>query len=158
MSNPFVTPVAKSTPFDPAVTGKLTSEDVQAAIDELAIKLAQSASPGFTWGRSGNIPASTWLSNDSVPSNTTGRQIGLNSAKIEKVFVSNELANTFNLEVYEHDGATFTLLHTVSMVAQRSGTFTAPSVPVTTGKELAVKLSTGSAKNIVVGIVLSGSL
>ena len=41
----------------------------------------------------------------------------------ETVFVTNENSNTFDLEIFEHDGTTFTLITTVSLVAPRRATF-----------------------------------
>lgn len=148
--------VAETVPFDNSTNGFM-SEDVQAAIEELANTVDTSASPGFTWGGSGNITSNSWLINDSVPSNKAGRSIFLTNATLEYVFVRCEIAATFDIEVYEHDGATFTLITTVSIVASRAGDFPIASLPLTTGKELAMKLSTGSAKNPVVGCVLRGS-
>jgi hypothetical protein len=150
------TPVAKSTPFDNTTNG-FVSTDVQAAIEELANTVDTSASPGFTWGASGNVTAGSWLVNDTVPSNKAGRSIFLSNATLEYVFVRCEVATTLNMEVYEHDGTTYTLITTVTLTATRAGDFPIASLPLTTGKELAMKLSTGSAKNPVVGCVLRGS-
>jgi len=152
--------VAESTPYDDSVVSPaLGSDDVQGAIDALKTKVAVSASPGFTWGRSGNVGSGSWLQNDSVPSNTAGRLIGLISAKMERIFIANENVNTFDLEVYEHDGVTFTLLTTAVHTASRTSYVDLiPPVAVTTGKMLAVKVSSGNGKNIVVGIVLSGTV
>jgi len=150
------TPIAEQVPFDNSTNG-FVSEDVQAAIEEIANEVDTSASPGFTWGSSGNVTANSWLLNDTVPSNKAGRAIFLTTATLEYVFVRCELASTFNIEVYEHDGTTFTLITTVSIIAARAGDFPIASLPVTTGKELSMKLVSGSAKNPVVGCVLKGS-
>ena len=147
---------AVDTPFDNSTNG-FTATDVQAAIEEAAGG-GTTSTPTFTWGRSGNVPSGTWLQNETVPSNTTGRTIGLIGTLIERIFVSNEVPNTFNLEVYEHDGVTYTLLKTVSVVALRSTYFDMlPPVACTIGKEMAVKLSSGSAKNLVVIVVMKGN-
>lgn len=150
------TQVAGSTPFDNSTNGFM-SEDVQTAIEELANTVDTSASPGFTWGASGNTTSGTWLINDTVPSNKAGRSIFLTNATLEYVFVRCELATTIDIEVYEHDGVTYTLITTVTLTATRAGDFPIASLPLTTGKELAMKLSSGSAKNPVVGCVLKGS-
>jgi hypothetical protein len=147
--------VAESIPFDNSTNG-FVSEDVQAAIEEINNTVDTSASPGFTWGSSGNTTSNTWLLNDSVPSNKAGRRIFLNNATLEAVFISCENPATFDVEVYEHDGTTFTLITTVNVVAARGGEFPIASLPLTTGKELAVKLVNGSAKNPVAGCVLNG--
>ena len=149
-------PVAGSVPFDNSTNG-FTSDDTQAAIEEINTKLADSASPGFTWGRSGNVNSGAWLLNDTVPSNLAGRTIALTSGLIKKIMISNENANTFVVGIYEHNGVTYTQLTTVSMTAQRSKQQLV-SVAITLGKELAVKIESGSCKNVIVGIILSGNL
>lgn len=116
-----------------------------------------SASPGFSFGRSGNVVAGTWLSNESVPSNKAGRWNYLKSAKVTRVYVANEIVDTYDLEVYYHDGneAGLTSLGTVSIVAAKGGAFEV-EWPIPQNKQIAVKLSTGSAKNLIVGVELRG--
>jgi hypothetical protein len=135
-----------------------TAETVQEGFEELCTLVDTSASPGFTWGRSGTVTANTWLLNESVPSNKSGRTIFLTTATLEEVFVSNEQSSTFDLEIYEHDGTTFTLLTTQSLVASRSGSFTIASIVLTPGKELAIKLVNGSGKNVTAGVLLNGTV
>ena len=154
---------AKETYYDNAYDPDcdLVSTNVQDALDELCRTTSVSASPGFTWGRSGNVSSNTWLSNDSVPSNTTGRNFSLQNGLLKQIAVANELVNTFDVELYEHDGTTFTLLATVSIVAARTGVFDDTDfgvVNITQGKELAIKISTGASKNPVIACILSGSL
>jgi hypothetical protein len=119
-----------------------------------------SASPGFTWGRKGNINSASavaYLLNDDVPSNITGRIVLLQDAIIRQILITNGAASTFNVTVEEHDGVTYTSLITVSVVADRD-TAAVVNVPVTTGKQLAVRISSGSANNPVVGLILNGTL
>jgi len=143
--------------FDPARLGPtiFTKKTLQEALEELGYLTTTYASPGFTWGRSGAIPAGTWLQNDTVPSNITGRHVFLTSAKIKKIFIANENINTFNLEIYEHDGTTYTLLTTVTVTSLRKVSF-ALDVSVTFNKEIAIKVSSGSCKNIVCGLIITG--
>ena len=150
-------PVAEGVHFDPTNCDNIVSEEVQGVIEELCDQQDTSASPGFTWGKSGNVAANTWLLNDTVPSNKSGRAIFIADATLEAVFVRCELATTFDLEIFEHDGTTFTLITTVNIVASRGADFTISSLSLTNGKELAIKLVNGSAKNPVVGCVLKGS-
>lgn len=155
-------PVAFDTYFDPNNDPdcNLTQETVQEAIEELCNNTSASASPGFTWGKSGAV-SNSWLLNDSVPSNLAGRNFSLNSGLLTQVAVSNENINTFDVEIYEHDGTTFTLLATVSIVAARSGVFDDTdfgTVNITQGKELATKIVNGSSKNPVVACILSGTI
>lgn len=144
--------------FDPTSTD-LVSDDVQGAIVELQDKVGVSASPGFSWGRAGNLSTNTWLLNDSVSSQRAGRTVNLIDPVITAVSIANEDINTFDISFYEHDGDSInlTLLGTVSVTAARSlNAFI--NVPVTSGKQLAVRITSGSAKNVVVGLQLSGTV
>ena len=152
------TQVAESVPFDPTVTNELTATDTQGAIDELSNKVATSASPGFSFGRASNVNAGTWLQCETVPSNKSGRYVYINNAVITRVFVSNENVSTFDVSVYYHDGDSInlTLLGTVSIVSARGDEFTV-SWSVPSGKQLAIQLSSGSARNMVAGLELQGT-
>lgn len=151
--------VAKGIPFDNTGNG-FTSTDVQAAIEELKAAAAASASPGFAWSRSGNIPSDSWLLNDEIPSNRAGRTILLTSATIEKISVATEDINTYSIQIYHHEGneINLTLLHTVNVTSTRSYQTLIPSISVPTNKQLALKVGTGSAKNLVVALIIKGNL
>jgi hypothetical protein len=150
--------VATQIPFDNDGTD-LISEDVQSAIEELDDQVGVAASPGFSWGRSGNSSSGTWMLNDSVPSSRTGRTVNLLDPVITAISIANEDISTFDITIYEHDGDSINLtsLGTVSVVAARSyNTFI--SFPVTPGKQLALAVTAGSARNIVIGLQLSGAV
>lgn len=153
-------PVASQVPFDPTNCDSIDAEDTQGAIEELCTEVQQSASPGFTWGRSGNVANNSWLLNDSVPSNKAGRTIVISNPVINKIFSASEDVDTYDLEIYEHDGdeINLTLLTTLNVVASRTGDSGSISVATTTGKQLAIKLTNGSGKNVVAGVVLGGSV
>lgn len=155
----FFVQVARSIWFDNSTNGFI-ADDVQGAIEEIQIAAAAATSPGFTWGRSGNIPSGTWLLNDSVPSNKGGRTIVLNSAKIVKIFTASEELNTYDLGIYSHDGneINLTLITTLVVTASRTGDSGAVSISVPFGKQLATKVDTGSAKNLIVGIIMQGDV
>lgn len=114
------------------------------------------ASPGFSYGRSGNVSSGAYLNNESVPSNITGRPVDLDNGRIVQVSISNELSNTFTIEIEEHDGTTFTSLGTFSLTSERSKKFSDLNIPLTGGKEVSVKVSSGSAKNIIVTVYVKG--
>lgn len=135
----------------------LKCDDIAIIEEFVNQKISSSASPGFTWGRSGNITSGAWLQNDTVPSNVTGRHIFLKNARIKKVFISNEVVNTFTLDIYEHDGSTYTLLTTLTVTALRK-LEASINVAVTYNKELAIAVGTGSCKNIVCGLLITGDL
>lgn len=118
--------------------------------------LGVAASPGFTWGRKGTANVGTYLQNDDVPSNVTGRLITFTDPVIRKILVTNGAVNTFTITVQEHDGVTYTNLTTVTVTADREAVANV-NVPVTSGKQLAVKITAGTANNPVVGIILDGS-
>lgn len=154
------TPVAETIPFDNS-TNDFISEDVQAAIEEIANDIATSASPGFSFGRSGNVTAGAYLQNETVPSNISGRWVYINGAMVVSVFVTNENVTTYKIEVLYHDGneAGITSLGTVTITAAKGGAFSV-SWPVPTNKQIAIRLaadSPNSAKNLVVGLQLTGT-
>ena len=153
--------VASSIPYDdnnalPA-TGATT---VQEELDYLKNLTNVSASPGFTFGSSGNQTAGTYLLNDTVPSNTSGRIVPINNGKITDVFVCVQNATTFSIDIQKNVGGVFTTLVTITVTAARSGQFSV-SVPVTLGMELSCRVSPTSAnsiKNPVCGIIIKGSV
>lgn len=114
------------------------------------------ASPGFSFGRSGNVSSGAYLLNEGVPSNTTGRPIDLDSGRITQVSISNENSNTFTIELEEHDGVTYTSLGTFALTAERSKAFQGLNIPITTGKEMAAKVLSGSCKNVIVTVYVKG--
>lgn len=143
--------------FDP--TGSdLVSTNTEAAIKEVNLKVATSASPGFGYGRSGNSPTGTWLQCESVPSNAVGRYIYINSPVVKSVFVGNEDVGTFTLGIYQHDGnlVNSTLLGSVTVTAALGGAF-AVNWSATTGKYIGIQITSGTVKNIVCGLELSGT-
>ena len=149
--------VAEETYFDPDNCDKIDSEDTQGAIEDLCEALQDSASPGFTWGRSGNSSTNTWLLNDTVPSNRAGRTVMLAGVKIANVFVATENLNTYTVSIYEHegDGINLTFLTSISVVSARSAQITV-DVPITQNRQLAARITAGSCKNIVAGLVIKG--
>jgi len=157
------TPVAKEVPYDDSIqlptTGSNTTQEI---IDYLKNATTINASPGFTWGRSGAIPANTWLLNDSVPSNLSGRTVFLSNAEIKKVYTANQNATSgIILGIYSHDGDenNLVLLGTVTTAATRSNVFDV-SWSVASGKQIAIKLesTSASAKEIDVGILMKGTV
>lgn len=114
-----------------------------------------SSSPGFTWTRAGNIPAGTWLQVGASPSNQASHIIDIDNPKMKKLTIATTSISTFDLEFYERDGATFTLVHTESIAASRVHESNV-LVSLTKGTELAVKLSSGAATGLVVDAQLTG--
>lgn len=152
------TQVASSVPFDNDTNG-FVSDNAQSAIEEVNNNVQTSASPGFSFGRSGNVSSNTWLNCEGVPSNKSGRYVYINSAYVTRVFVSSEELDTFTLEVFYNDkgGLGLVSLGTVTVTADYGDAFSV-NWAVPTDTELAIQLTTGSAKNIVAGLELRGSV
>lgn len=136
----------------------LTSTKTGPAIRELATNVGQSASPGFSWGRSGNLSTNTWLQNEGVNSNRSGRTVIFDNPEITRIFVSTENLNTYTISIYEHEGdqINLTLLTTLSAVSSRTADSGPITVAVTEGRQLAVRITSGTARNMVVGMTLAG--
>jgi hypothetical protein len=157
LSDGFFQNYTLTQPTQRALDPFYTNHSIVGNFNEVANKIAISASPGFTWGRSGNVVAGAWLLNDSVPSSVVGRLMFLSNAYIKNVFITNENASTFTVQIYEHDGTTYTLLTSVSLTSQRQKS-ESKNIAVTFGKELALKISSGSCKNVVAGLIITGEL
>lgn len=144
--------VAKSVPFDNSVNG-FSATDVQTAIEEIGA----SASPGFSFGRSGTSNAGTYLQVDSVPSNQAGRIVPLQSGQITNIFISCQNAATFTIEIQKRVGNTFTTVHTENITGLRKKTSTVSGVLVSLNDELCCKIGSGSASNVIVGLIIKGT-
>lgn len=152
MSGIKVSQVAYSTPFDNSTNG-FDSTNVQSAIEEIGA----AASPGFSWGRSGALFASSWLQNEGINSNIVGRFIPLATPTIAQIFVSNQTVSTYQVTIYMHDGdsTNLTTVTTVTVTNSRGGVVNV-DIPITQGRQLAVRLTSGNASNILVGVIIKG--
>lgn len=145
--------------FDSSNLPDIDDDNLQDVVETIATSVGASASPGFSFGRSANVGSNSWLLiTGSVPSNKTGVPVAITNAEITLVSVGNENIGTFDVSIYEHEGGevNLTLLTTVSVIANRTQNFSI-SVPVTTGRQLAARVTSGSAKNIGVSLQLKGS-
>jgi hypothetical protein len=161
MSRIEKSPVAQSTPFDNSTNG-LTSTDVQAAIEEVKNLVQTSASPGFSFGRTGVASAGTYMQCETVPSNVSGRWVYIANALVSYVYVTNELTTTYSMTATYHDGngTNEIALGTITVTSAKGAAIPVSwSVPV--GKQIAVKVATtteNSPKNVVVGLQLTGTV
>jgi len=124
------------------------------------LHLVSSASPGFVFGAGGNTGAGDlWLQNNGVASNQVGIPVLINNPTLTALAIRNSDATaSFTIEVYEHDGTTFTLVHTESITTSRGDDFILVTpATLTYGKELAVKKTSGSAKDLKVICLLGGN-
>ena len=148
------TQVASSTPFDNS-NNNFDSTEVQSAIEEIGA----GSSPGFSFSRSGSMLEGTWLNRaGGVGSNRAGISVFINNPVVTIVSCTTEDLHTYDVTVYEHDGdeINLTALGTVSVVNQRTKTFEV-SWTAHKGKQIAVKVTSGSAGNLGVDIQLKGN-
>lgn len=155
------TPVAETIPFDNS-TNNFISEDVQAAIEEVNEKVITSASPGFSYGRTGVCSSGTYMQCETVPSNVSGRWVYLNNAIVTNVYVTNELNTTYSMTASYHDGngSNEITLGTVTVTAAK-GAAISVNWPVPINKQIAIRVAATTAnspKNVVVGLQLTGSV
>lgn len=149
--------VADEIPFDNDDNG-FASDNVQDAITEIGA----SASPGFSYGRSGSLNNNTWLRRPgNVPSNRAGVTIQITNPIVVGVSCANRNVETYDVEIYEHEGnqVNLTLLGTVTVTAATSESF-AVNFTATQGKQLAVRLGdtfTGNVRDLGVDLTLIGS-
>ena len=155
----YKSPVAGSVPYDDTLALPATGADnVQGELDYLKNFAQVSASPGFSWGGSGNQTPGTYLLNDTVPSNTTGRIVPLSGGFITDIFLAVQDATTCTIDIQKKVAGVFTTLVSVTITADRSGQFSV-NVPVSLGMELACRVSPTSAnsmKNPVCGVIIKG--
>ena len=150
-----ITQIAESTPFDNDSNG-FTSDNVQDAIEEIGA----SASPGFSFGRSGNVSSGTWLRRPgNVPSNRAGVTVPIANPTIVEISTSNRNIDTYTIEIVQHEGNLVNLvsLGTVTVISARGGTFTV-NFSTTKGQQIAVRLiGGGSVRDLGVDIVIRGN-
>lgn len=92
------------------------------------------------FGKNGVSSANSWLNRaGSVPSNTVGIPVTLASGVMQSVYCDNANTVSGDVEIYEHDGTTFTLLYTLTFSSSHAASATSLAVSVTKGKMIAVK-------------------
>jgi len=149
-----ITPIAETIPFDNETNGFI-AENVQEAIEEIS----NSIKSNYLYSRSNILIPNTWLLNGNIPSNVSGTLIYTNNTQIEKIFVSNEIVNNFDISIYSHDGnnTNLVLLGTVNIISSK-GQYFPVSWNVAINKQIAVRLTSGMAKNCIVGLALKGTV
>jgi hypothetical protein len=135
----------------------LVAENVEDAINEISNTAAVSASPGFTWGRSGQIN-DAYLLNDNVASDTAGRIVPVDGF-VTTIFVACELPSTATVEIRRRVGAVYTTITSTTLASVRKKTDLLVTQPaVSKNDELCVYVSGSSIKNPVVGLIIKGTL
>lgn len=158
LNDGFTKKFSLSQPFERQLVSGYENYSIIGCFNEIFNRAAISASPGYTWGRSGVSNGGTWLLNDTVPSNITGRNFSLFNGQLVQLSISNESVNTFSVGFYEHDHTTYTLIATANITAGIRGVFNFTAIPVGQNKELAVKIESGTCKNVEVQAILQGTI
>jgi hypothetical protein len=136
-------------------------DDIPLIEQMIGVSIANSASPGFVYGRGGNVPAGSWLINNEVPSNITGIPFGLDNGKLVAVWGASQDIDTYDIEIYWHlgDSVSLTLLTTVSVISLRQDFFDISdfgTVNVPKNVQLATRITNGSAKNPKCALFIGG--
>jgi hypothetical protein len=114
------------------------------------------ASQTISFAKAGNAPENTWLQTLGLsPSNNIGMPVVLSSSKIKVIEAVSDV-DTYDVEIYEHDTMTYTLLDTISVSAASGVRSAGLNVPITDGKRLAAKIVNGSASDVIVTCVIKG--
>lgn len=111
------------------------------------------AAPGFVFARQGTLPVNTWLLANGIPSNLTGIHNLFTNSRIGLVSADSSSVSTYQFTLYEHDHSVYTVLGSFTVTAAHGGSFTT-ALPLTAGKNLAIQVSSGSADNLAVTLVL----
>lgn len=117
-----------------------------------------SASPGFQYGRAGDVTAGTYLQViANVPSSVSGLIVPFQGV-ITRAFVTAENSATCGLkiQVRTDPGPVYTDLASLGLTAQRK-TDTVLAVSVNNGDEIVVLMETGSVRNVQVGLIIEQS-
>lgn len=147
---------AENIPFDNSTNG-FEAETVQEALTEVGA----SASPGFSFGRSGYLSDGDWLKRaGDVPSNRTGVTIGIDNPVVYQIACSNRSVDTYTITIVEHEGNQVNLntLGSVSVDNATGGIFEV-NFSATKGMQIAVQLtsSEGYVNDIGVDLFLKGN-
>lgn len=134
-----------------------------AFIEEIVRQVtATTSQPQQFYTKEGNSTANTWLENGSINSNIVGVPFGLFNGTLLKVWVGKEITSNCNVGIYTHDGdeINLSLIHTVSMVVGdgRTKSFDVTGVSIPKDKQIAARITSGSAKNIKVYLITNGTL
>lgn len=118
-----------------------------------------SASPGYIWSRSGNVPDGSYLQAEGNPSNLVGLPVQVTSGVIKVVFYDQQISSSFDLVIFKHPSP-FTEVVRITVTNDNSGVITLPSPfpAVTSADRLGCKIENGSAKAINAGCLISGTV
>jgi len=153
--------------------------DDLAIIEQTAgLVASNSASAGYIYGRTSNssggptnaVTSGDWLKTPSQNfSNISGLTFGLSNGKILGIFANTRDLDTYDFTIFQHDGdeVNLTALVTLSVVATRMKVFTLADIQAANGgsdvligspKQLAVRITDGSAQSASIQILPGGTL
>lgn len=135
--------------LDPTLSGH---DDIQ--------KFANNFGSGisFSFGRAGNSQSGTSLiRTGKVPSNVVGYRIKSVGAKLIAISADNETSTSYTVEIFTHDGngSNEEIISSLA-VSGSKGSSSIVSESIDTGKHLAARISSGSAKNVEVTCYIQG--
>jgi cytoskeletal protein RodZ len=113
----------------------------------------------YTFGRGGGSSSGTWLLNEGFVSNKSGRNITLATPVLFRISTATDTVNTYTVQVYQHQGneVGMTLITSFSVTAAKVGDSGVISHALSEDKQIAVKVSSGSADNLNVSLYISGA-
>lgn len=156
-------PVAESIPFDNSTNG-FVNDDVQKAIEENKTLVSVSASPGWSFGRNGNLNQGVFLYRPgSIVSNGTGITIGLVNPILRKVMIGTTTLAAFDIDIVLHDG-NYTNPTVAATISVPGGSYLYTidrSDPLTFNRAMSVRISPtspNSSRDLGVDLQLSGSV
>jgi len=137
--------------------------EILAFIEEIVRQItATTSQPQQFFTKEGNATSGTWLENGSINSNVVGVPFGLLNGVLIKVWVGKENTSNCSVGIYTHDGdeINLNLIHTVSMVVGdgRTKSFNVTGVSIPKDKQIAVRITSGNAKNVKVYLITNGTL
>lgn len=116
-----------------------------------------SAGQTALFGRSGAVSVDTWLLLNGVPSNSAGYRTAVTTAKVVRLFTNTGATSTYTVGLYAHDGALVNNVQLATLaVTAGVGAESTLSISVASGKQLAIKLESGSVTDVLAGVVLKG--
>lgn len=112
-----------------------------------------------TFNRSGAVGANTWLLLNGVLSSVTGFRSSVVSGTVVRLFTSTSATSTYTIGLYTHDGnlVNSVRIATLAVVSGISAEST-PSLSLANGKQLAIKIESGSVSDVLASAIIKGSI
>jgi hypothetical protein len=136
------------------------------SLQSLSSWIEENSGHGLDFSRRGNISATTvLLTRDGILSSSSGHPIGISNPVMSSVNVSTRLPSSYTIRVFQHDGDSVNRIDLADVVATNTTNLRAIAgidftqlATITSTSQLAVELIAGTARDIMVEVVLLGSL